>query len=53
MAVVSKVLNLGASVDDVMRSGRWRSKAVFDKFYNRAKHMDIGNLILSNTISTN
>ena len=53
MAVVSKALDLGASVDDVMSSGRWRSKAVFDKFYNRAKHMDIGNLILSNTMSTN
>ena len=48
MAVVSKALDLGSSVDDVMRVGRWKSKSVFDKFYNRAKHMDIGNLVLSN-----
>ena len=48
MAVVSKALNLGASVNDVMRAGRWKSKSVFDKFYNQAKHMDIGKLVLSN-----
>ena len=49
MAVVSRALDLGASIDDVMRAGRWKSKSVFDKFYNRSKHVDVGKLILSKT----
>jgi hypothetical protein len=47
MAAASKALDRGASVDEVMRAGRWKSRGVFDTFYNRAKKMDMGKLILT------
>jgi site-specific recombinase XerD len=47
MSSASKALEKGASVDEVMRAGRWRSKAVFDLFYNRSKHLDVAQLILN------
>jgi hypothetical protein len=46
ISVASKVIEKGASVDDVMRAGRWRSKEVFEKFYNRSHQLEVANLIL-------
>ena len=46
MSVASKALDKGISMDEVMRAGRWRSKTVFDRFYNRSKHLDVVHLIL-------
>ena len=36
MATASKLIKLGVPVEEVMVLGRWRSKSVFRKFYNRA-----------------
>ena len=38
ITTASKALELGVSIDDIL-----------DKFYNRSKHIDIRDLILSNT----
>jgi hypothetical protein len=45
MAVASKAIDRGASVDEVMRQGRWRSRDVFTTFYNRSHPMDISGLL--------
>jgi integrase len=46
MASASKSLDLGASVDEVMKQGRWRSRSVFMAFYNRAKPRNFTSLLL-------
>ena len=35
MATASKLIELGVPIKEVMVLGRWRSKSVFRKFYNR------------------
>eukprot|EP01119_Soliformovum_irregulare_P019133 TRINITY_DN6002_c0_g1_i4.p1 TRINITY_DN6002_c0_g1~~TRINITY_DN6002_c0_g1_i4.p1 ORF type:complete len:431 (-),score=68.10 TRINITY_DN6002_c0_g1_i4:213-1385(-) len=47
MAGASKALDLGMSVDDVMRIGGWTTRAVFELFYNRARAKDLGRLLTS------
>ena len=46
MAAASKALNKGASIDEVMRAGRWKSRTVFDLFYNRSRGLNVVNMIL-------
>jgi hypothetical protein len=46
MAAASKALDIGFTVDDVMKQGRWRSREVFEKFYNRSKAKDFGSVLL-------
>jgi hypothetical protein len=46
MSGTSKALDKGVSVDEVMRAGHWKSRYVFDLFYNRSKHLDMGQLLL-------
>ena len=46
IAAASKALDKGASIDEVMTAGRWKSRTVFDLFYNRSRGLNIANLIL-------
>ncbi len=46
MVAASKVLNKGVSVDKIMRVVRWKSRSVFDLFYNRSKGLNVVGLIL-------
>jgi integrase len=46
MAAATRALDNGATVDEVMRTGRWRSRSVFERFYNRAKAVDLKQQIL-------
>jgi hypothetical protein len=39
-AAASKAIDQGASVDDVMKRGRWSSKEVFTRFYDRSRMTD-------------
>ena len=39
-AAASKALDQGASVDEVMKQGRWRSRSVFTRFYDRSQRKD-------------
>ena len=43
-AAASKMRDEGASVDDILRLGRWSSSSVFNTFYNRAKGIQAGKL---------
>ena len=37
MAAASAAIDSGVAIDEVLRTGRWTSWTVFNKFYNRAK----------------
>ena len=37
MAAASAAVDNGVPIDEVLRTGRWSSWLVFNKFYNRAK----------------
>ena len=37
MAAASAAIDSGVPIDEVLRTGRWSSWLVFNKFYNRAK----------------
>ena len=46
IAAVLKALDRGALVNKVMKTGQWKSKTVFDLFYNRLKGFNVAGMIL-------
>jgi hypothetical protein len=52
MAAASKALNISFTVEDVMKQGRWSSREVFEKFYNRSKAKNFGSILLEERWST-
>jgi hypothetical protein len=46
MAAASKALNIGFTMDDMMKQRHWRSREVFQKFYNRSKAKNFGSILL-------
>jgi hypothetical protein len=45
VAAASKILDKRAYIDSIMRAECWKSKKVFNSFYNRANFPNIANLL--------